>query len=261
MTRAPETWWLGPERGPRVLLLHGLTGGPGELWPLASALASLGWRCELPWWAGHGTTPEALARTSAEALVEQARGFGAGAPGAIVGLSMGALLGVVAASRSPVAAPLVLLAPAWRMAGQARLFDLLAAWPRPGARLLSKGTDWGHDYPGAAGRAGAAAMEASRRMGVRYDAIPLAWSARLRAVRAAARACAPGVRGPVRVIHGLMDGTAAPRAAAEVAGWFPGARADWFGGASHQLGGGAGRREAADLVAGVLGPAPARETA
>jgi hypothetical protein len=65
----------------------------------------------------------------------------------------------------------------------------------------------------------------------------------------------------VRVVHGLLDGTAAPGAAAEVAGWFPGARADWIGGASHQLGAGAGRREVADLVAGLLGPAAACETA
>ena len=53
-----EPWTVGPESGPRVLMLHGLTGGPSELWPLACGLSAVGFRCELPWWPGHGTSPE-----------------------------------------------------------------------------------------------------------------------------------------------------------------------------------------------------------
>ena len=55
-------WRIGT--GPRgALLLHGFAGTPPELRRLGEELANAGWRCHGPLLAGHGTTPEDLART------------------------------------------------------------------------------------------------------------------------------------------------------------------------------------------------------
>jgi len=99
------------------LLLHGLTGTPAEMAPLAAALAG-----RHPLWmvrvAGHATSVADLAETSwldwyasAEA---GARALTAAAPRiVVVGLSMGALLAVhLAIEHSDVIAGVVLLSPA-----------------------------------------------------------------------------------------------------------------------------------------------------
>jgi carboxylesterase len=81
------------------LLLHGFTGSPYELRPLAERLAALGLRVHLPLLPGHGSTPEALSPFGWNDFVSAARGhFDAlaaeGAPVLVGGLSMGALLGL-----------------------------------------------------------------------------------------------------------------------------------------------------------------------
>src|ERR1700758_4296441 len=44
-----------------VLVLHGFTGAPSSMRPLAEAFAAAGFAVELPLLPGHGTTPEELA--------------------------------------------------------------------------------------------------------------------------------------------------------------------------------------------------------
>lgn len=64
--RAPVDCPAGAEpravRGDRhgILVLHGLTGSPWEVMPLATALAAEGRSVAVPLLAGHGTTPRAL---------------------------------------------------------------------------------------------------------------------------------------------------------------------------------------------------------
>ncbi|HUY96587.1 MAG TPA: alpha/beta fold hydrolase [Verrucomicrobiae bacterium] len=72
MTACPDTdfdpdrvapYWLGDgERG--VLLLHGFAGTPPELRRLGERLAGAGFLVHAPLLAGHGTRPQALARTT-----------------------------------------------------------------------------------------------------------------------------------------------------------------------------------------------------
>jgi carboxylesterase len=108
--------------GPPVLLIHGFTGTPWDLRPLAEALAGAGYHVRVPRLPGHGLDPLAMEDVRAtdwrgvvesELLRLSARG-----PVHLVGLSMGALLCSVAAARLPgLSASLTLLAPALRLAG------------------------------------------------------------------------------------------------------------------------------------------------
>ena len=100
-----EVHLAGGERG--CLLLHGFTGSPLEMVPLAEALAAGGYTVRVARIAGHGTTPEDLASTTWEDWVDSARGafeaLRSQCPRvAVVGLSMGGALALhLAATASP----------------------------------------------------------------------------------------------------------------------------------------------------------------
>jgi len=93
-----------------VLVLHGFTGNPQSLRPLAQAVAAAGYSVELPRLPGHGTSLEdmmtttwadwsAAALASFDELASRCRGV------SVVGLSMGgALAAFIAEQRSPAAA-------------------------------------------------------------------------------------------------------------------------------------------------------------
>ena len=108
----------GDGRG--VLCLHGITGTPFEIRPLAEAFGRLGCSVEAPLLAGHGGTLGDLARTngtdwlrSAEAALERLQARVGGSPVAICGFSMGGLLSLRLAHRYPerVSALVVMAAP------------------------------------------------------------------------------------------------------------------------------------------------------
>lgn len=126
-----------------VLFLHGFTGSPWELAPLADRAQRDGYSVALPALAGHGTCVDDLEATAwndwlASAheglawLVEHVREVH------VVGLSMGALLALLIARRaSPPLASLVLLAPALTLRPhQAIAMELAHAVGRP--RRLGK---------------------------------------------------------------------------------------------------------------------------
>lgn len=89
------------------LLLHGFTGGPYEVLPLAERLASRGWSCEAPTLPGHDGPLKELhnvrykdwieaAEARAKALAEAYGSFD------LVGFSMGGLIAAYLANRYPV---------------------------------------------------------------------------------------------------------------------------------------------------------------
>jgi carboxylesterase len=99
-----------------VLVLHGFTGSPFSMRPLAEVLANRGYSVELPRLPGHGTTPEDLAATrwedwsgaaaaSLDALAARCRRV------AVVGLSMGGGLAVWLAEHRPDVVALVVVNP------------------------------------------------------------------------------------------------------------------------------------------------------
>ena len=132
------------------LLVHGFTGSPWDLRPLGEALAARGLKVVCPRLPGHGTTPRAMSHVGArdwEAAVEAAlHGLSAHRRTFVAGLSMGALLAVLVAARSPErVSGLALVAPALRFRGPT-MYALkrlsrypLLEWVRPW--LEKNGTD------------------------------------------------------------------------------------------------------------------------
>lgn len=219
---------LGPVDAPRVVLFHGLTGAPSELWPLGCGLAAAGFRVEAPVLPGHGTRPEALLDVDFEDVLAFATRVSRSgpAPVAVGGMSFGALVALcVAAKVSPEA--LVLMAPPVVMTGRARLFDRLGMvpWGNLTKALVPKAKpDPGEPHP----RNGAltdvvarAAIDASFPPGFdgRYRRIPLRWSTQLRRARRQARDASLRVRCPSLVVHGALDATVSIESVAEVTSW------------------------------------------
>jgi esterase/lipase len=216
---------LGPSAGPRVLLFHGLTGAPSELWPLGRALATAGFRAVAPLWPGHGETAASLVSVDAGDLLSKAQRLAdVERPAAIVGLSMGSLLATVAAAGAPTVERLVLCAPAVRMAGRSRLFDRLGGvpWPHGFPLLVPKGApETGgmlvpcgeHSMPVRVAEASVARPGEDGR----YAEVPLRWSRELRKVREAALAAARQVRAPALLLHGGLDRTADPAGSLDLA--------------------------------------------
>ena len=104
----------GDRRG--ALVLHGFTGCPQSMRPLAEAFAAAGYTVELPRLPGHGTTVEDMSRygwSNWTAAAEQAYADLASRTDSIVvaGLSMGGSLSLYLASRHPEIAGIVLVNP------------------------------------------------------------------------------------------------------------------------------------------------------
>ena len=213
------------------MLFHGLTGAPSELWPLGLGLAAAGYRVEAPLWPGHGTSPEDLARRSADELIRTARRFTEDPEiAAIGGLSMGALLALIAAAGRPRTRALILMAPALRLRGKNHLFVELMRLPGvahlplmmpkggtgPKAARISEPSLGGDRLEEAAARAAEGAIGSDEVDG-RYDRIPFRWGRELFKLQRLAAAAAPQVTCPVLLLHGLRDGTASPGSAQEIA--------------------------------------------
>ena len=131
-------------KGPdAVLLLHGFSGSPFELRPLAYALAGRGFRCRVPLLPGHGPGADLGASSDvdwlggAEDELEALRRETTGRV-FLVGFSMGGALAIRLAAAHPTElSGLVLLAPALALKGQSAIFRSVfrhrlasALWPR-----------------------------------------------------------------------------------------------------------------------------------
>ena len=100
-----------------VLVVHGFTGNPGTMRPLAEALVGAGFSVEMPRLPGHGTTIEDMMTTTWadwSGATEAAYTDLAGRCRAVVvaGLSMGGTLTVWLAARHPEVAGIVCINPA-----------------------------------------------------------------------------------------------------------------------------------------------------
>jgi carboxylesterase len=126
----------GDTRG--VLCLHGLTGTPFEVRPLAEALGAAGYSVEVPLLAGHGATLRDLAATqwsdwlaSADsAMTTLSRRVG-GRRICVAGFSMGGLLALRLARQFPdrIAAQVIMAAPLRMRSAQTRGVRALAMLP------------------------------------------------------------------------------------------------------------------------------------
>ena len=109
--------WSSPAGGPHgALVLHGFTGSPVSMRPLAEDLAEAGFAVEMPRLPGHGTDVEDLAETGwddwlteAERALEALQGRTPNGRVVVVGLSMGGALTLALAQGHPELAGIVLI--------------------------------------------------------------------------------------------------------------------------------------------------------
>ena len=196
----------GDQRG--VLCLHGITGTPYEVRPLAEAFGRLGCSVEAPVLAGHGGTLADLAVTgwgdwlsSAETALARLEERTGGGPIAICGFSMGGLLSLRLARLYParVSALVVMSAPL-------RLRPLEVFGIRAVARLP---IDFqGHPRLAVPKLAGSDISDQAlryRNPGLR--AFPIAALEALLDLGDAVRGDLPAIRTPTLVVHGRQDHT------------------------------------------------------
>jgi len=188
-----------------ALCLHGLTGTPYEVRPLAEAISAAGIRAVGPALPGHNETPERLAATSHTEWLEAARSeFQRLREGYesvfIVGMSMGGLLALALAEEGPVDAlvvigtPLVLPNPfAWLVP----LVKYLRPMPRK-----AQGSD--------------IRDPAARARHPSYPVMPLNSVHELQRLQRRVRPQLARITAPILVAHGAHDKTASPRDAVEI---------------------------------------------
>lgn len=190
--------------GAAALCLHGLTGTPYEMRPLAEALAARGVRARGPWMAGHEGGASVLATTSqqdwvalaraelAELRAEHDRVF-------LVGLSMGGLVSLRLAQSEPIdglvviGTPLVLASPIPQLLPLVRWF--ISSRPKSGSDIREPRARERH--PG-------------------LEAMPLAAVAELIKLQAEVIPALPEIEAPTLIAHGRLDRTANPRDAERV---------------------------------------------
>ncbi|MEI2638226.1 MAG: alpha/beta fold hydrolase [Microthrixaceae bacterium] len=110
-----------------VLVLHGFTGNPQSVRPLADALVAQGFSVEMPLLSGHGTTVEDMMTTdwldwSADAETALSRLAERTETQVVAGLSMGGSLTVWLATRHPELAGIICINPATRAAAEVQDF-------------------------------------------------------------------------------------------------------------------------------------------
>ena len=205
--------------GPAVLCLHGFTGTPYEVAPLAHGLASAGFSVSAPLLSGHGESLAALAATrwqdwlaSAEAAFERLRAASGNGPVALAGFSMGGLLALRLARLHPhsVSALVVMSAPLRLRDSQialARVWTHLPAFLRRGplATLRKRG---GSDVTDDSVRAENPAL----------TEMPLAGIVELIELAEVVRRDLTFIHPPALVVHGERDRTVPQQASFELAG-------------------------------------------
>jgi carboxylesterase len=208
-----------PGNGPAVLCLHGFTGTPYEVAPLARGLASAGFCVSAPMLAGHGETVAALSAThwqdwlaSAEAAFDQLRANSGNGPVAIVGFSMGGLLALRLARLHPhgVSALVIMSAPLRLRDSHialARAWSHLPAFLRRG-RLATIRKRGGSDVTDDNVRAENPALAE----------MPLAGIVELIELAEVVRRDLTFIGQPTLVVHGERDRTASLQASFELAG-------------------------------------------
>jgi carboxylesterase len=211
MPASTEAYDLGD--GPEaVLLIHGFSGSPFELRPVAEGLVRAGFRCKAPLMPGHGADAARLATVgeadwlaaahdALDSLLAEGRKrvF-------LLGFSAGACISLrVAADRPGDLSALALLAPALALSGNANLF-----------RHIFRHRSLAHLVP-MVGKGKIDVKDEEMKRNAPYQPrLPTAVAAPLHRLIAGANEALPHVRTPALVLWGAKD-TVVPRRAVEKA--------------------------------------------
>ncbi len=191
--------------GAAALCLHGLTGTPYEVRPLAEALVARGVRARGPWMAGHEEGAEVLAKTSWQAWVEDARRELNALRAEhdrvyLVGMSMGGLVGLCLAETEEIDAMVVIGTPLVLAPPIPQLLPLLRRF------ISSRPKKDGSDIREPGARA--------RHPGL--PVMPFAAVAELISLQAQVIPDLAQVHASILVAHGRLDRTARPRDAERI---------------------------------------------
>jgi carboxylesterase len=185
------------ERGPvGCLLIHGGTGSPPEMRPMGEYLADKGLTVLGVRLAGHGTTPEDLARTTWKDLIASA------AEGLyrvqdqceqvfVGGLSVGGLLTLYLAARHPIAGAVVMAAPAYLDDWRLKLLPIIKYFIK-----------WHHS----SGELDLTDPEAEDRLSF-YRRVPVVFGQEVRRLLREARESLAQIQVPVLIMQGRCDRT------------------------------------------------------
>lgn len=228
-----------------VLLLHGYSGLPGELSPLAAALARAGHTVYAPLLPGHGGAPDRLhgvrwedwAAAASDGLARLRRTCDRLA---VAGLSMGGLLALHLAAREPLQR-VVAMAPALHPTGERQLrltglLKLVMPWfyplaradfrdPRVRAMVLERAPAADLDDPAVVARV---RREARIPVGSLYELVRL---------QARVARDLPRVRAPLLLLHGRRDTVVQARSVEVIAAraGSPMVQIRWFAQSGHLL--------------------------
>lgn len=199
-----ESFLLRGESNHGVLLIHGLTGLPAELYLLGKFLNDRGYTVLGVRLSGHGTTPEDLSRQTAEDFIDSARDGknllrGLVKNVSIVGHSMGALIAFLLASEDEkfVTRVISLAAPIF----VSKFLHIENLPPRE--KCFIDGVPI--FYPKLHRHLQNVPLAANKT----YRKIPLVTVHELFALTARVKECLKKIRQPVLIIHGMKDHTAA----------------------------------------------------
>jgi carboxylesterase len=191
--------------GAAALCLHGLTGTPYEVRPVAEALVARGVRARGAWMAGHEEGVEALAKTSWKAWVEGARSELSALRAEhyrvfLVGMSMGGLVSLRLAETEEVDAIVVIGTPLVLAPPIPQILPLLRRF------VSTRSKKDGSDIREPAARARHPSL----------PLMPLSAVAELISLQSQVIPDLARVRAPILVAHGRLDQTARPRDAKRI---------------------------------------------
>tara|TARA_Y100001968_G_C19355990_1_gene717198 strand:+ start:216 stop:1001 length:786 start_codon:yes stop_codon:yes gene_type:complete len=192
-----------------ALLIHGFTGIPNEVRPMAEVFWEFGFAVSAPLLPGHGKDGAAINETDhrqwASAVKTALDALPAQQPTVIAGVSMGALLATCLAAAQPVDA-LVLIAPAFELFPDGKMGIALS---KMGAHhlipVLEKAEKGGDMVDGSAQRSNPNTSE-----------IPIRALQELDHLRHLATQALSNIRAPVFIAHGEKDRTIPARISVEV---------------------------------------------
>jgi carboxylesterase len=209
------------EAGPRrAVLIHGFTGTPHDMRPLAEALAAAGVSAHAPLLPGFGADIDRLRQVRAEDWLAAARQAWLqtrreAERSTLIGFSMGGAVALrLAAEPGPAPDELILLAPHWKFADRRALLLPLGKFVihdfKPFARADFGDPRVRHMFAELAPEADLDDPEIRRRL--RESAsIPTSALDQLRRIGIAAAAAAPRITVPTTIVQGLQDTTTLPR--------------------------------------------------
>jgi carboxylesterase len=193
--------------GEAFVLVHGFAGNPAHFRHLGGDLANRGYTVNAPLLPGHGRTIEALGQVRRSdwmaATLDAIREVGDHHRVHVVGLSMGGLLGVVAATRIPIATLTTINSPIRfrdhriRFARIARHFRTEVRWSEAPAPVLDP---------------------AVARYWIHLDGFPVVAAAELFTLSRHALRVAPRVTCPALVIQSKADDTTHPASGSKLRG-------------------------------------------